>query len=138
MKIYTITTVVIITLLSMSCNNTSSHQNNEEQNIALNDGQKWNVNAEMSPYILESEQILLQYNGTDHKQLAEELEAKNKALIKSCTMNGKSHDELHKWLHPHMQLIKSLKDAETNEESIAFIAELKNSFQTFHNYFQGI
>lgn len=136
MKIFQISIIaVFFALFAMSCNNTSNHEH-AAASIELNNGQKWVVNAEMKPYILEGEQLLLNYDGTDYKQLAEGLKAKNKGLIKSCTMDGKSHDELHKWLHPHMQLIDALDDAENKEDADKIIAELTSSFQTYHANFQ--
>ncbi|MEZ4888721.1 MAG: hypothetical protein R3E32_28605 [Chitinophagales bacterium] len=136
MKIYIISIAVLIALLATSCGNSHKSHNQEAVQIELNNGQKWNVNSEMTPYILDAEQILMNYNGSNPKGLAEQLNAKNKGLIKSCTMNGKSHEELHKWLHPHMQLIENLDDAENTEEADIIIDELKTSFQNYHKYFQ--
>jgi hypothetical protein len=136
MKIYIISIAVLIALLATSCGNSHKSHNQEAVQIELNNGQKWNVNSEMTPYILDAEQILMDYNGSNHKGLAEQLNAKNKGLIKSCTMDGKSHEELHKWLHPHMQLIENLDDAENTEEADIIIDELKTSFQNYHKYFQ--
>jgi hypothetical protein len=82
--------------------------NDESQTIELNNGEKWKVNAEMIPHILEGEEILAKYDNTDYKTLAKQLKEKNSGLIKSCTIEGKSHDELHKWLHPHIELITTL------------------------------
>lgn len=135
MKIYKITTFLFVAMLAISCNSSTTNQHKEIA-IDLNNGEKWKVNTEMTPHILEAEQILLHYTDGDYEQLAEQLETKNKGLIKSCTMNGKSHDELHKWLHPHMQLIEALDDAENKEEADKTIAELIKSFQTYHTYFQ--
>lgn len=136
MKIYIIFIAVFITLLATSCGNSHKIHTQEALQIELNNGQKWNVNLEMTPYILEAEQILLQYKGNDYNALAEQLKNKNNGLIKSCTMDGKSHEELHKWLHPHMQLIENLDDAENTEEADIIIDELKTSFQNYHKYFQ--
>jgi hypothetical protein len=136
MKIHIIFIAVFITLLATSCGNSHKSNTQEALQIELNNGQKWNVNLEMTPYILEAEQILLQYKGNDYNALAEQLKNKNNGLIKSCTMDGKSHEELHKWLHPHIQLIDALEDAENKEEADKIISELKASFQTYHNYFQ--
>jgi hypothetical protein len=97
---------------------------------------KWIVNTEMTPFILEAEQLLLNYKGSDYETLAEQLKTKNNGLIKSCTMNGKSHDELHKWLHPHMNLIETLDDAADKAEADKIIDQLKISFQTYNTYFQ--
>jgi hypothetical protein len=37
-------------------------------------------------------------------------------------MDGKSHDELHKWLHPHMALIESLQEAENDDAANKIIS----------------
>lgn len=104
--------------------------------IELNDGQKWKVNEEMTPYILDGEKLLNEHDNAEYAQLAQELKAKNMQLINSCTMKGKSHDELHKWLHPHMDLIGQLENAENDSEASKVVAELKESFEVFHTYFQ--
>ena len=136
MKFNIMLIALLIALLVTSCGNSHKSHNQEAVQIELNNGQKWKVNLEMTPYILEAEQILLQYHDDDYHALADLLKNKNKGLIKSCTMDGKSHDELHKWLHPHMQLIDALEDTENEEKADKIIGELKASFQTYHNYFQ--
>lgn len=50
-------------------------------------------------------------------------------------MKGKSHDELHKWLHPHMTLVAELKSAENPAAAEGIISDLKSSFETYHAYF---
>lgn len=121
---------------------TATHQQNQqddEQTIRLNNGEKWLVNEEMKPFILEAENILTEYinnNLSDYKTLAEQLKEKNSGLIKSCTMKGESHDELHKWLYPHIELIESLSKAESTEEASEIIANLQASFLTYNQYFQ--
>jgi len=146
-----IISILAISLFLISCGNTSEkkshdlgesishedHQQNDDMvGIELNNGEKWTVNAEMTPFILDSENILNQYADGNYKELAEQMEGKNKGLIKSCTMDGKSHEELHKWLHPHMELIESLGDAENDQKANEIIVDLKKSFVTFHTYFE--
>jgi len=145
-------TVLAISLALFSCGNTSNekpkeqtitheeHQHeNETQTIQLINGEKWVVNEEMKPHILEAENILNDYiknNLSNYKTLAEQLKAKNSGLIKSCTMKGESHDELHKWLHPHVQLIETLEKCTNNDEAAKVIEQLNASFETYHQYFQ--
>lgn len=119
----------------------SAHESDysESENMQLNQGKKWLVNEEMKPFILESETILNDYiksNSSDFRTLAEQLKEKNSGLIKSCTMKGESHDELHKWLHPHMDLIKSLANEENAESAASVVKKLTESFETYHKYFQ--
>ena len=68
--------------------------------------------------------------------MATQLKEKNNGLIKSCTMNGESHDELHKWLYPHIELIESLSKAESTEAASEIVADLQASFSTYNQYFQ--
>lgn len=137
-----------------SCGNTSKEKLKEQtetvtqeehplkdktQTIQLNNGEKWIVNEEMKPFILEAETNLNDYlksNSRYYKTLAEQLKEKNSGLIKSCTMKGESHDELHKWLLPHIELIKKLEKSTNNDEAIKVIEQLNTSFKTYHQYFQ--
>lgn len=144
-KLNLISVIVLVVFWASSCKNNSNHDQthsdvaNAQPTIELNDGVKWSVNDEMKPFILESESMLNTYitNGsTDYKTLAKELTDKNSGLIKSCTMDGKSHDELHKWLHPHMALIESLQDADNADAANKIINELKSSFEIYKQHFQ--
>lgn len=115
------------------------HQHDDEQTISLNNGEKWFVNEEMKPFILEAENILTEYinnNLSNYKILAEQLKEKNLGLIKNCTMKGESHDELHNWLHPHIDLIKKLEQEEDAGNALSIVKELATSFETYHQYFQ--
>ncbi|MBL7825900.1 MAG: hypothetical protein JNJ57_04660 [Saprospiraceae bacterium] len=108
-------------------------------NLKLNNGEKWTVNAEMKPHIEKGNQLLddfLAQNGTDYKKLAADLKAQNDQLIKSCTMKGESHEELHKWLHPHIELISKLEDAADENFAKSIITQLEQSFKIYQSHFQ--
>ncbi|ADR22675.1 hypothetical protein MATR_34790 [Marivirga tractuosa] len=146
-KLSFITYLSIVLLFTMSaCNNNTNEKNVAEKSqfqhdknelgIELNNGQKWEVNQEMKPPLERSEISLNKYDGKNYEILAEQLKANNDELVKTCTMKGKSHDELHKWLHPHMKLTTSLLEAKNEKEADKIIQKLKNSFDTFHQYFQ--
>ena len=110
-----------------------------QENIQLNNGEKWLVNAEMKPHVQLSSKIFSDYlaqSGSDYKKLATDLKDQNDQLIKSCTMKGESHDELHKWLHPHITLVSNLAEAEDATTAKSIVAQLEQSFKTYHNYFQ--
>lgn len=142
--------ILVSALLAVGCNDNpnsekaieghSSHSSgNAAASIELNNGEKWSVNEEMKPFIQESETILTEYvenDFTDYQNLASQLKEKNSALISSCTMQGKSHDELHKWLHPHMKLIDNLGNAQSAEDAERIVAELEVSFETFNQHFR--
>lgn len=128
-------------LLSLFACNSSQTQDTAatEDAITLNKGEKWVVNGEMRPHIQQGNDILTAYlgdGGTDYQALAKDLKAQNTNLIKSCTMQGASHDELHKWLHPHMDMISNLAKADGAAAANTQIEQLKASFDTYNTYFQ--
>lgn len=106
--------------------------------IALNNGEKWMVNEEMKPHVTATEDLFNTYvssNGTDYNKLATDMKTNIDQLIKSCTMQGQSHDELHKWLHPFMEQVAELKEAKTKEEAAEVLTDIKTSFEVYHEYF---
>lgn len=153
MKIKIITISALLLLGTMSCSDNSGNKNEETQNeqtevqkehdesddtedeLSLNNGEKWKINEEMTPYILKSEQLVEDFDGEDYNALADDLMELNNELISSCTMDGPSHDELHKWLHPHIELLKQLKAQDNQEEAEEVVEEIEDSFEVFHEYF---
>lgn len=105
----------------------------------MNNGEKWKINAEMIPPLEASEKLISDFaagDKEDYRSLVVQLKENNQLLISSCTMKGKSHDELHKWLHPYMVLLDELENVETEKESIELFEKIEQSFETFNQYFQ--
>ena len=142
--------VAMSVMLFWSCNTTSeknamqsevqdetAHQHNENSDIIeLNNGEKWKVNEEMKPFVSKGEELVntyIQKNGTDYKLLAEEIKSE---LIKSCTMKGKSHDELHKWLLPHLEIVKTLEAETDSAKATHAVTNLQQSYQDYHKNFK--
>jgi hypothetical protein len=118
----------------LACN---SNESSEE--IKLNDGEKWEVNAEMRPFIEQGNVILTVYiasGDSDYQLLTKYLKTQNAELISSCTMKGESHDELHKWLPPHIALIEKLANSENAITANYYLEQLKTSFDTYNTYFK--
>lgn len=119
-----------------------SHESGQDQHhsaIELNKGQKWSINDEMKPFIEKSKAMTnsyLQNNSTDYYTLAGDLQTQNNQLIKSCKMDGKGHDELHKWLHPHLKLVSDLEQANNAQEANLIVISIKESFETFDRHFR--
>jgi len=139
-------------MLFWSCNNTTEkatkkqetethaeHQHDESsETIELNNGEKWLVNKEMKPFVMKGEELVnsyIQNNQTDYNALAQQLKEQNDQLIKSCTMDGESHDELHKWLHPHLEIVKALEEEKDAAKANEIVLQLQQSYQQYHQYF---
>ncbi|MCO5231707.1 MAG: hypothetical protein M9958_11205 [Chitinophagales bacterium] len=132
------------------CDHSSTHQHSEEHTehhhhqestngIVLQNGAKWQVNNEMKPFVLKGEKavnLYVQENGKNFNSLAIEVGELNNQLIKSCTMDGQSHDELHKWLEPHLELVKNLEEEKDSIKASEIVLQLQNSYQQYHQYFE--
>jgi len=111
----------------------------QHESLALNNGKKWHVNEDMKPHILASEALLTEFlaqQNEDYQSLAENLKTQNKALISSCTMTGPSHDALHHWLHPHLDLVKLLATADDTASASEVLLDIQFSFQKYHQFFE--
>ncbi|MCO5291494.1 MAG: hypothetical protein M9959_07140 [Chitinophagaceae bacterium] len=117
----------------------ATHQHKESfEALELNNGEKWKVNDEMKPFVQKGEELVntyIQKGKTDYKTIAEQIKDQNSQLIKSCTMDGKSHDELHKWLHPHLELVKELENESNVEKVHEIISKIQYSYNLYHQYF---
>ena len=115
------------------------HEHDEHgEGIELNNGEKWVVNDEMKPYVNKGEGLVTTYltaNQTDYVALAKKLKNENDALIKSCTMKGKDHDELHKWLEPHLALVAQLETEKDAAKATETVTHLQKSYVAYHQYF---
>ncbi len=138
---------VLMTLFILSCNSqpgtqqikNESESASDKEKLELNNGNKWTINPEMKPHIHASSILLDEYisaGNQDFKRLADDLSAHTDLLISSCTMEGPDHDALHKWLHPHMELIKKLGKSGDLNEADEIISKLKESFNQFNQYFE--
>lgn len=135
----TILTLLFIPMLLASCSHSQQGSEQGGEQIVLINGQRWKVNEEMKPHVEQGMAILndfLSKEGGSHKQLADDLKEQNNKLIRSCTMDGQSHDELHKWLHPHIELVKELSEAESEQEVTDVLNRLKASYEIYTTHFE--
>lgn len=106
--------------------------------INLNQGEPWQVNDEMKPHLMKGEELVndfIKSGNTDYKKLGEAVTDQNNNLIKSCTMKGESHDELHNWLHPHLEITKALVNEDNPDKAKEIVGQLQKSYSQYHQYF---
>lgn len=116
-----------------------THEHAKRDEVRLNKGERWKVNDGMRPFVEQGDSILEGYvssKGENYQELAEQLKQKNNNLIKNCTMTGESHDQLHKWLMPHIQLIQELSEADNLTDAGNLLDQIKLSFATYKEYFE--
>ena len=136
--------VLAITLLILTaCGSSDNYVESVDTSILpkpeLNEGARWKINAEMTPFIRASEKAFKEYvssGDSDYKALAATLSDNDGKLISACNMEGKAHDQLHVWLMPHIGLVTALANAENDEAAQAQITLLEASFANFNTAFE--
>lgn len=146
--------LVAFSLLLSSCGNSNNekssnqtevaehnehHHDDESEAIELNNGEKWEVDANMITHIRNMENDIVSFakvEQKDYKSLSNKLQSNIDLLTSNCTMKGKAHDELHKWLLPYIDLVKELSEAKEETESEKQFQKIENSFKTFNQYFK--
>jgi len=146
--------IPLISLFLFSCRNTvneksneqtqsviqqENHHNDESEAIELNNGEKWKVDANMITHIHNMENDIISFTEIkqkNYKSLSEKLQSNIDLLTSNCTMKGKAHDELHKWLLPYIDLVKELSEAKDETEAEKQFQNIQTSFNTFNQYFQ--
>jgi hypothetical protein len=131
--------VLLIVTFTIGCQNEpeSSHANMEGP-IVLDDGNKWEVPAEMMKHIKTMEFDAKFFNDSTlqgHAALAGKLKATLDELTSNCTMKGQGHDELHKWLLPHIDNVDAYMQMTNLDSATAKLEEIKASFDLVNDNF---
>lgn len=110
--------------------------------IELNSGSKWKVVPEMMGHIRNMESDINHFSETkhteltDYNQLGTSLQKNIDLLTSNCTMEGKAHDELHKWLLPYIDMVSKLNKSKNSDAALHSFEEIRSSFETFNHYFE--
>lgn len=109
------------------------------ETIELDHDAKWKVADTMLTYIRNMETAVGRIDSgasTDYKVLSLQLKENIELLTSNCTMEGKAHDELHKWLVPFISFSEKLDSVETIKDKEMVVGELRESFKVFNTYFE--
>ncbi len=139
--------ILFISLLTFSgcessTNNTEIESKKEnthhhsEEDIQLNNGEKWLVEPSMLLIIRKMENEVNQFDQQSFSQLGKKLTIDIEELTSNCTMTGQAHDELHKWLLPYIDIVDHLVQTNDQKEAKAVYLQIKQSFHTFNQYFK--
>lgn len=110
-----------------------------QHGIELNEGNKWKVDEQMMVYLRAMEKAIEAYTGDgadSFDTLAIFLQEQTNELTSNCTMEGKPHDELHKWLLPYLELVASMQEAKEETQRREILLQLNASFTELNIYFE--
>lgn len=148
-KLFSILTAVI---LLYSCENNSGaksksvqeksqdekHTHTEEATIELDNGKKWKVKDDMLIHIRNMEKEVNTFtpsNPKEYESLAKNLQTSIGLLTSNCSMTGKAHDELHKWLLPYIEMVDKLSTSANKDLQAKQFENIQTSFVVFNQYF---
>ncbi|MBL6445426.1 hypothetical protein JMN32_03855 [Fulvivirga sp. 29W222] len=129
-----------------SHDNGLEHQEHSSQNYTaevekplLDNGKKWKANEDMTVHIRAMQNDVKEFKNTEDKDyaaLASQLNTNVNLVISSCTMKGKSHEELHKWLLPYKELVLELGASESAENKEKVFSSIQTALGEFDVYFE--
>ncbi|GEM_PF-1994464 len=136
-KVLAWTALLAVSWGIVSC--TSVRQRPGSKPLELNHGQKWSVPSTMMVYLRNIEQDVQAFESPSeaaHAALARKIQDNLSGLVTHCTMQGKAHDELHKWLIPFLALSDEYARATDAQMQAAKQQEIKQALVVFQSYFE--
>src|SRR5690625_2251445 len=110
----------------------------EKEPLELNIGENRVVKEDMKPCVRRGHELVhgfIAERRSDYHELAEQWTEQNNQWSQSCTIEGKSHDELQKWLRPHLELVQELKNENDAAEADKIVLEIQQSYLEYQDYF---
>lgn len=107
--------------------------------LELNNAKKWVVAKPMMVHIRNLEKAVQNFgatSGLDHATLAATIQENLGRLVTNCTMEGKAHDELHKWLMPFLGLTAEYSKTTALRVQDEELQEIKNALAVFNAHFE--
>ncbi len=107
--------------------------------IKLDNGSKWEANLETTEGVDKMLDLVKSSNPKtveDYQALASKLNEDKNFVVKKCTMEGPSHDNLHVFLHPLIEKINALGKVSTTDEGAEVTASIKENLEGYYNYFK--
>ncbi|MBK5214376.1 MAG: hypothetical protein JJE55_12025 [Flavobacteriaceae bacterium] len=118
---------------------THSMNNAWVNEIKLDNGNKWEANLETTEGVDKMLNLIKASDSKtveDYHTLASKLNEDKNVVIKKCTMEGPSHDNLHVFLHPLIEKIEALGKVSTTDEGAEVTASIKENLEGYYEYFK--
>jgi hypothetical protein len=113
----------------------------EELSVQLDDGKKWKANVETSQGVNKMMASVKKTTAKkikvleDYRQLGASLQKDFNGIFQNCTMTGEAHDQLHNFLLPMVDMVKTFeqKDLAACEATLPLI---KQHLGSYYDYFE--
>lgn len=106
--------------------------------IELDNDSRWDANPETTEGV-ENMLHLIKETQTktleDYHHLGSKLNDEKNYIIKECTMEGPSHDNLHVFLHPLIDKVDALLNSKSTIEAEKIVESMEANLQKYYDYF---
>ena len=131
-----------------SADNDNNHQAHEASGVYANawiseiqndNGAKWQADTTTNDGVQKLQNTINSQSPStleEYHKLAEQLNEEKNFVVKNCTMEGPSHDNLHIWLHPLIEKINSLLKVETVEDASKIRQSIEENINAYTTYFK--
>jgi len=135
---------IVSVLIISACSESSNSKENDELvspslNVALNEGEKWEANAETTEGVENMKTVINKFDKTSkidgYKKLSEDLEVEFTMIFQKCTMKGEAHNQLHSYLIPLKDYIEGLQKGNV-EECKSIVNSINSHLSGYKYYFQ--
>lgn len=126
----------------------NDHQNHETSSVYANawineiqndNGAKWQADTPTNEGVQQLQNTINTQSAStleDYHQLAKQLNDQKNFVVKNCTMEGPSHDNLHIWLHPLIEKIDVLLKIDNVEDAARLTQSIEENINAYYSYFQ--
>jgi hypothetical protein len=122
--------------------NDGHHESTNENKLQLNNGKKWPADFETTKGVAELTRKVVDFKEhfpepavDDYRTLAKSLKMTLNEIFDKCSMTGPAHDELHKFLVPVIEYVKTLNGDDPAGSTEAF-GNLEKQLTLFGEYFE--
>jgi hypothetical protein len=126
----------------------NKHQNQEASGVYANawiseiqndNGAKWQADTPTNKGVQQLQNTInTQIASTleDYHKLAKQLNDEKNFVVKNCTMEGPSHNNLHIWLHPLIEKIDALLKIDNVDDAANLTESIEENINGYYTYFQ--
>lgn len=118
---------------------TTEHDHGESTGLALNNGERWDANAETTTGVENMIALMNSFKEkedvTAYPKLTQDLKTEFKMIFEKCTMTGEAHDQLHNFLIPIKDLLETLPSSDLTVAQKSY-NELNNQLSIYKTYFK--
>jgi hypothetical protein len=107
--------------------------------IQMNNGTRWQADTTTNDGVQKLQNTINSQSPNTleaYHMLAQKLNEEKNFVVKNCTMEGPSHDNLHIWLHPLIEKIDALLKVENVDDASKIRQSIEENINGYNTYFQ--